>query len=121
MSFSIDGMPAFTRNCEFVKTMVQTGAREIVLGTMLTVADRIRDRAEELAPVDTGKLEREIVVEEGQDECWIHSKAPYSLFQEFGTVNHSAQPFMRPAFHEFRYFLTVARALQDAFQGNIRT
>lgn len=76
-------------------------------------AEPIAKRAKELAPVDTGKLKssirpkfayrssRAVRVEisstlKKKGKSW-HS---YDYYQEFGTSQHPAQPFMRPAADE---------------------
>ena len=76
----------------------------------------IAKEARRLAPVDTGTLRDSIEVTDDRD-ARIYGKMNgpgisvyvgpvgstedgdvfYAKFQEFGTVNHSAQPFMRPA------------------------
>lgn len=79
---------------------------------LTTAAEPIRARASQLAPNRPGgvDLRDEIVVEaaprdevNGGDPAVIigpSERAFYGSFQEFGTINHPAQPFLRPAFDE---------------------
>lgn len=53
-----------------------------------------RERRRVLARYRAGKMSGEDLVK------WAKNQAPYAHFVEFGTVNMSARPFMRPAAHE---------------------
>lgn len=66
--------------------------------------DGIVDRARALAPVDEGNLRDSIHKQAGQD-----ANGPYvdvvaddeaAIYQEFGTSEMDANPFLRPAFAE---------------------
>ena len=76
-------------------------------------ANRIAERAKELAPVGTpeegdphpGAMKEDISVRgEGIDSKGpyidVGTVEPYGLFMEFGTEHNTAQPFMRPAIAE---------------------
>ena len=85
----------------------------------------IRDRAEELAPHLTGFLEEKIevqVAKKKKDQVQVsigpHRRAFYGHMQEFGTVKHAAQPFMRPSFDEKKDEAT--RTTAKFFWGAIR-
>lgn len=81
---------------------------------LLTKATRegaklIRDKAEQLAPRDTGQLaEAELIrIDSGQSNAAevVAKIGPskdsfYGIFQEFGTAHHVAQPFLRPALEQ---------------------
>lgn len=74
--------------------------RNQVLEVLTKTAESGKVRAKYYAPVDTGFLKANIVTDlSGLSElnAKIHSKAPYSGFQEYGTRFMAAQPFMRPA------------------------
>lgn len=60
--------------------------------------------AMEKAPVDTGNLKRNIMLEiTGFGSTGkVSSKADYSGYQEFGTRFMAAQPYMGPAFRKYR-------------------
>ena len=64
-------------------------------------AEEMKQIAKGLAPYDTGELEGSIDVEYGKWDggIWaeVYTDIEYALFQEYGTVNHNAQPFLRPA------------------------
>ena len=86
-----------------------------VLKRALTnAADPMQETAQRLAPRATGKLQRSITVgtklsnsqkskykKINKVEIFV-GPAPLkrSIMQEFGTVNHRPQPFMRPAFEQ---------------------
>lgn len=57
--------------------------------------------AKGLAPVDTGDLVASLSVAYGKwdDGIWgeVWTDVEYALYQEYGTVNHDATPFLRPA------------------------
>lgn len=63
--------------------------------------EQVRDLAKNLAPVDTGALRDSLFIQYGKWEGGIYSEVGtdvfYAPFQEFGTVNHDAHPFLRPA------------------------
>lgn len=57
------------------------------------------------APVDTGRLRSSITYEKqvmpnGLLRILIGSNVEYAPFVEFGTVNQSAQPYLRPSIEE---------------------
>jgi HK97 gp10 family phage protein len=49
--------------------------------------------AQAFAPVDTGRLRREI----HKTSKGVNAPTPYASYQEFGTYKMAAQPFIRPA------------------------
>lgn len=75
----------------------------------------IEERAEELAPVDTGFLRDEIHVEKGDGlgEYQVVSSAPYSVYQEYGTHKMAASPFLTPAWRQVRGLPFFKRALAE--------
>lgn len=91
-------------------------------------AFQIAQRAQQLAPVDTGLLQSRIVWEPrprsvmsvvGVLESDFDDDSPfYWVFQEYGTVNHAAQPFMRPAGDALRddHHARILRALEKSAQ-----
>jgi HK97 gp10 family phage protein len=82
------------------------GFREKMTGlvdrTVKAIGVAIARRAQELAPVDTGRLKASIHAdpEAGPLKVRIVAGMNYSLFVEFGTSRTRAQPFLRPAFAE---------------------
>ena len=61
-------------------------------------AAKVADAAKAIAPVDTGALQASIHVVTGKDgEAEVIADVPYAVFVEFGTINDTAQPFLRPA------------------------
>lgn len=92
---------------ELPRSMQRTiGARALRKGS-----EPVRQRAEELAPIDETQTDHPLkegmmisIVEQAADH-WIAKIGPsregfYGQFQEFGTVDHAAQPFLIPAFEE---------------------
>jgi HK97 gp10 family phage protein len=81
---------------------------------LLTAAKIMRDDAQARAPVDTGRLKRNIILfrdgitfrrgKQGRQRRSYHTSARgekdafYGRFVEFGTSEMPAQPFLRPAF-----------------------
>src|SRR5438309_108922 len=71
-------------------------------------AQRVAERAREIAPVRTGRLRDSIIVEAGVevdvDEAFqpiaVVATAPYSKFVEEGTSKMTARPFLEPALEE---------------------
>lgn len=91
--------------------------RNVMVGATRAAANVVRDRARELVPKDTRELEKSIVSIRRSDRQFssinpntmTFSVTPsrggkydgwYGHFIEFGTVNQSAQPFLRPAFEQ---------------------
>ena len=83
-----------------------TDIAERKLGTKLgSVILRIAFDAKSLAPFRTGFLRENIEAKLEREKGFllkgiISSKAPYSIFQEFGTSTHRAHPFMLPAVNQ---------------------
>lgn len=87
--------------------------KNVLVRTLKKAAEPIRAQAQSLAPVDTGKLELSIITgtqltrrqrgsaykagQLGVAEVHVGTKLSRGLFQEFGTFDQPAQPFMRPA------------------------
>lgn len=65
--------------------------------------------AKEHCPVDTGNLRRSItheVVSDGRGVLVrIGTNVDYAIYQELGTRNHPAHPFLRPALESIRRFV----------------
>lgn len=63
------------------------------------VAEDIKSEAKRIVPVDTGNLRDSITVRDGidQNEKLIGTDVHYARHVEFGTVQHSPQPYLRPA------------------------
>jgi HK97 gp10 family phage protein len=87
--------------------------KNVLIRTLKAAAKPIDDQASSLAPVDTGKLQVSIITGTqltrrqrasaykagalGVAEVHVGTKLSRGLFQEFGTFDQPAQPFMRPA------------------------
>lgn len=83
------------------------------------VADAIVERAQQLAPVRTGEL-RDSIHTEIIDPLTIAvvADAPYAVYQEMGTHNMSAHPFLTPAFEAYKAEFTtqLVNTLKDALR-----
>ena len=55
--------------------------------------------AKKLCPVDTGNLRNSIThtVDEGEPAAYIGTDVEYAPYQELGTINMDANPFLKPA------------------------
>ncbi len=63
----------------------------------------VQGRAQDFAPVDTGNLKSSIFAAELDALRWIVATVvEYGPHQEYGTVNQSGTPFMRPAAERVR-------------------
>lgn len=68
---------------------------------LLQTARDIAQMAKQLAPIDTGLLQRSYRVEPiDENTMQIGTDTEYAPYVEFGTVNQSAQPHLTPAFHQ---------------------
>ena len=58
--------------------------------------------AKKLAPVDTGNLRNSIThtVDEEEPAAYIGTNVEYAPYQELGTINMDANPFLKPAVAE---------------------
>ena len=54
--------------------------------------------AKKLAPVDTGNLRNSIThtVDDGEPAAYIGTNVEYAPYQELGTINMDATPFLKP-------------------------
>jgi HK97 gp10 family phage protein len=62
-------------------------------------ADKITERAKELAPVDTGALRDSIKNYSIGRTYYVGCYVPYGWYMEFGTANISPRSFLRPALY----------------------
>ena len=55
--------------------------------------------AKKLAPVDTGNLRNSIThdLDDGEPAVYIGTNVEYAPYQELGTINMDANPFLKPA------------------------
>ena len=55
--------------------------------------------AKKLAPYDTGNLRNSITheVDDGEPSVYIGTNVEYAPYQELGTINMDANPFLKPA------------------------
>ena len=58
--------------------------------------------AKKLAPYDTGNLRNSITheVDDGEPAVYIGTNVEYAPYQELGTINMTANPFLKPAVAE---------------------
>lgn len=107
---SIQGFAELER--QLTENLPKATQRNVLKKAATQAMDPVRDHAESLAPVRTGKLKASVRIEAGRS--FFRGKrsggallvqvvsgggdAFYSRFIEHGTVKMAAQPFMRPAF-----------------------
>ena len=80
-----------------------------------TAGQAVKQRAASGAPVDTGALARSIRATASGTEVVVGSPIPYARFQEYGTVNTPAAPYLRPA------LAAAQTTIVDAYTGEIQT
>ena len=97
-NFSIKGQDLLMRKLK--QNMQKKAVKEIVKKHTIDM----QSNAQDLAPHDTGNLERAISLElsEGGLAGTVISPADYSGYQEFGTRFMDAQPYMGPAWRKER-------------------
>jgi HK97 gp10 family phage protein len=116
ISFKVDGFKELAANLRALPMAVQ---REKILDALEVAAEPMRSRMSQLAPREPGApdLADNIGIsvanrigdvgggrwQARHDEEHAVAVGPtknffYGIFQEYGTVHHAAQPFMRPAF-----------------------
>ncbi len=118
---AIQGTRALYANLDFLQRYFGTDAMPITMDEQRAVAEDIASEARRLAPVKTGALRAGIEVIPGKNQTEVYSRATYSLFVEFGTVKTAAQPFLRPAYHKFQYFLRVSARHRQNIKNGLAT
>ena len=104
MDEDIHGLQELLKSMDELPLSLQ---KTLIVRALRKGAEPIRARAEELAPIDTGKL-KELMMITIADQSASSATAKigparktfYGGFQEFGTIYDKAQPFLRPAFDE---------------------
>ena len=73
--------------------------------------------AKKLAPVDTGNLRNSITheVDDGEPAVYIGTNVEYAPYQELGTINMDANPFLKPAVadHANEYRKIIEKELKN--------
>jgi HK97 gp10 family phage protein len=90
-------------------------AKNVARRALKKAGEPVRAKAESLAPEAEGDLEKAVSISTkarrhraapGTVEVYIGvatDEGQVGALQEFGNINHSAQPFMRPAWHPMRF------------------
>ncbi len=115
MTVKVEGLREIA---ETLRRLPKAVSEEVQLAVLTKRAEPIAETARQLAPVDHGDLQGSITVspeltktqrakhrKDGPDdvEVFIGPGAfPQAHLQEFGTVNHPPQPFMRPAWDQHK-------------------
>ena len=101
----VHGLDELMKKLDQLPSLVS--AKNAIARALRKGAEPIRVRAEELAPRDEDQLAESmmITVTEQSATGAIAKIGPsrkgfHGHFQEFGTADHAAQPFLRPAFDE---------------------
>lgn len=104
VSYRVEGGKELARALDQLSTRVSA---KVAREALTEAAEPFQKTATQLAPVEPGApdLKANIVISpvRGQDAMATVAIGPakgffYGFFQEYGTVRHGAQPFMRPAF-----------------------
>ena len=100
VKIKIDGLDELMK--ELAKKV--DGAQEILDNATDEASKLVMSKAKSLAPVDSGNLRQSLDTHEEKQKSKnksVHQVATddafYGIFQEYGTKNHPAKPFMRPA------------------------
>ncbi len=84
-------------------------------------AGKILEQAAENAPVDTGALQESGHIRPVAGGLMImfgrHLPDARAVFQEFGTVNHPAQPYLYPAARKVPVVRIVEKTIQSRMRG----
>lgn len=106
-----------SETAEALQDLTKATQANVLRRVLLAAGEPIAAEARSLAPVATGKLLASISVTPAQPSKMTRSgraaydkqsqvevlveagPVPESIFQEFGTANNAAHPFMRPAWH----------------------
>lgn len=79
-------------------------ASPLALALIAKIGEEVRERAENLAPTDTGALAASLHVEfephDGHPGVVVIADVPYAAFVELGTIDTPAQPYLRPAIEQ---------------------
>lgn len=73
------------------------------------IATRIKNKAQQLAPVDTGALKSSIHQIREKDTLIIATDTGYGGFVEIGTSRMRAQPYLRPAIAQVKGEIDAGR------------
>lgn len=92
-------MGLITSKVRWLGAAVVAAVEKRIDTNMRAAGQAIVTRAQQLAPVRTGRLRAGIGFTYRQSDkvLSIYDDVPWAIFQEFGTRNMRAQPFIRPA------------------------
>jgi HK97 gp10 family phage protein len=100
MGIQLEGMTELVRQLE----RLGAKAEQVKKDALQAGAEIIQKAASEKAPKDTGKLAKNIVIsdinEDGTVDIGPDPDRFYGRFLEFGTSKMAARPFLQPAFEE---------------------
>lgn len=111
----LTGLKALARQLSVTEEQITAAAKK----TVQESAEAVRNRAKDLVPVDSGRLQRAINVSYSSDGLSAEVKntnnqAYYGQFIEFGTSRRPARPFMTPAAEQER------RKLKKRLEQNVK-
>lgn len=114
---TLHGVNTTQRRLESFSRTVQRDLQEV----LDVYAFLIQRQAQILAPVDTGFLRNNIIVEvDGKWARIIKATAEYAIFVEMGTRFTPAQPFLAPAARSYQRDFRAAcqQAINNAWKGH---
>lgn len=117
-----------------VLARMEDGLEPHIADAIDEVADKVRDDAKVMCPVDTGSLQRSIrklvISKPGKNRWEIGVRAggyitnpkskrivDYAVYVEYGTSRRTAQPFLRPAL--LKNTFAIQAAVGDAINDGI--
>ena len=104
-SIVLKGLDAFKRDLDRLDFSKK---KPVLIQGLIKTLEPVRELASGLAPVDTGQLSRDFIVQEakGSDlasvgaEVGVLRRSFYLFFQEYGTAHHRPQPSLTPALEQ---------------------
>lgn len=122
-TMKLTGMEGLSKQFSAV---VKAVGKKPLLKAVQRAADEIVEEAQRRAPVESGDLKRDIRAMKAKSTAKTarikigNTKTIfYAHMQEFGTVHHAAQPYLRPAFDTKK--AKAAQGIGEDFWSDIET
>ena len=121
LEIKVDGTKRLRKRLEALDDHTRS---DVLARIVMAAAEPVRAVAAQKAPTRTGKLVETMTTELLEQKphrasagVGPNNEAWYGIFAEYGTVNHSAQPFLRPAFDEQKR--NVSQRMATDLRGEI--
>ena len=86
---------------------------------MIATALKVVAQAKALAPVDTGQLKNSIEWGRDGEDLIVGTNNDHAVYQEFGTRNMTAQPYLRPAVAIVVNGMDADKAMKKAMRNSV--